>query len=68
MYIIKNALKNIARSKGRNILVGIIILVIAVSSCVALTIRQSAAKAENEGLSLLNIKASISYDRSSQLK
>ena len=32
MYIIKNALRCIARSKGRNILIGIIALVIAVSA------------------------------------
>ena len=31
MYIIKNAFKCIARSKGRNVLIGIIALVIAVS-------------------------------------
>ncbi|HBL85053.1 MAG TPA: ABC transporter permease [Clostridiales bacterium] len=68
MYIVKNVLRNIMRSKGRNILVGIIIFVIAVSSCVALTIKQAAVKAENESMSLLNIKASISYDRTSQMK
>ena len=31
MYIIKNALRCISRSKGRNILIGIIALVIAVA-------------------------------------
>ncbi len=32
MYIIRNALKCIGRSKGRNILIGVIVLVIAVSA------------------------------------
>ena len=39
MYIIRNALKCIGRSKGRNILIGIIVLVIAISACIGLSIR-----------------------------
>ena len=35
MYIIKNAFKSIARNKARNILIGVIVLVIATASCVA---------------------------------
>ena len=38
MYIIKNALRCIGRAKGRNILIGIIALVIAVSACLGLSI------------------------------
>ena len=38
MYIIKNALRCIGRSKGRNILISIIALVIAVSACLGLTL------------------------------
>ena len=34
MYIIKNALRCIGRSKGRNVLIGIIALVIAISACI----------------------------------
>ena len=45
MYIIKNALKSISRSKGRNILIGIIVLVISVSACIALSIRQASENA-----------------------
>ena len=63
MYIVRNALRNIMRSKGRNILIGIIVLVIAVSSCVALSIKQSAAKAKQEGLESINITAQITIDR-----
>lgn len=65
MYIIKNAMKNIARSKVRNILVGTIALVIAVSACVALSIKESAVKTKESTLDLLSVTAEISYDRSS---
>lgn len=67
MYIIKNALKSIGRSKGRNILIGIIVLVIAVSACLGLSIRQAAESAKESTLEGLNITASISYDRSSMM-
>ncbi|OJU13146.1 MAG: hypothetical protein BGN88_05480 [Clostridiales bacterium 43-6] len=63
MYILKNALRNITRSAGRNILIGIIVVAIAISSSVALSIRNSAQKAEKEGLENLNITAQISLDR-----
>ena len=42
MYIFKNALTSINRNKGRNILIGIIIVVIAGASTIALAIRNSA--------------------------
>ena len=42
MYILKNAVTSIRRSKGRNILIGIIIIVIATSCTITLAIRQSA--------------------------
>jgi putative ABC transport system ATP-binding protein len=45
MYIIKNALRCIGRSKGRNVLIGIIALVIAISACIGLSIRQAAESA-----------------------
>lgn len=41
MYILKNAYLNIIRSKGRNILIGIIITVISIGCCVAITINKS---------------------------
>lgn len=63
LYILKNATTNIWSSKGRNILIGIIIFVIAVSSCVALSIKQAAIKAEKNGLNLLSITANIFPDR-----
>ena len=67
MYIIKNALKCIGRSKGRNVLIGVIALVIAVSACLGLSIRQAAESAKASTLEELSITASISYDRSSMM-
>ena len=63
MYILKNALRSINRSKGRNILIGIIVLVIAVSSCVALSIREAAHSAEEAYSEDLEIRAQISMNR-----
>lgn len=68
MYIIKNALKCIGRSKGRNILIGVIVFVIALSSCIGLSIRQAAESAKEETLKNLKITATISFDRSSMMK
>ena len=38
MYLIKNAFINITRNKGRNILIGIIITIITICTCIALSI------------------------------
>ncbi len=67
MYVVKNALKCIGRSAGRNILIGIIVLVIAVSACVGLSIRQAAESAKNETLNTMNITGTISFDRQSMM-
>jgi putative ABC transport system permease protein len=65
MYIIKNAMRSITRSKGRNILIGLIVLVIAISSCVALSIREAANKVREDTLSNMNVTAEITVNRSS---
>ena len=67
MYIIKNALRCIGRSKGRNILIGIIALVIAVSACIGLSIRQAAESARESALDGMSVTATISYDRASAM-
>ena len=67
MYIIRNALKCIGRSKGRNILIGVIVLVIAVSACLGLSIRQAAESAKADTLEGMSITATISYDRQSMM-
>lgn len=67
MYIIKNALRCIGRAKGRNILIGIIALVIAVSACIGLSIRQAAESAKASALDGMSVTATIQYDRASAM-
>ena len=67
MYIIKNALRCISRSKGRNILIGLITLVIAISACLGLSIRQASESAKSSTLENLEITATISFDRQSAM-
>lgn len=67
MYLIKNALKCISRSKGRNILIGVIVFVIAVSSCIGLSIRQAAESARKEMLASMSVTATISFDRTAMM-
>ena len=67
MYIIKNALKCIGRAKARNILIGIIALVIAVSACIGLSIRQAATSAKADTLEGMTVTATISFDRRSMM-
>ena len=67
MYIVKNALRCIGRSKGRNILIGIIALVIAVSACIGLSIRQAAESAKASALDGMSVTATIQYDRASAM-
>ena len=71
MYILKNSLVSIMRNKGRNILIGIIILVIACASTVTLAIRNTANNLVKNYEEAHDIIATISFDRtqlSSQFK
>lgn len=68
MYIIKNAWKSISRNKGRNILIMIIALVIAISACLSLSIREAAEKAKEDTLNGLSITAQLSFDRTSVMQ
>lgn len=63
MYIVKNACKSITRNKLRNILIGVIVLIISVSACVSLSIQQAAEVAKKDTLSNLSVTAQISFDR-----
>lgn len=63
MLILINAFKSITRSKGRNILIGIIVLTIAVSTSIALAIRTAADSAKESGLQSQTITGTISVDR-----
>ena len=64
MYIIKNAFKSITRSKIRNILIGIIIVVVATASCIALSIKNAANEVQQSYLDSYNVTAQLSLDRS----
>jgi len=68
MYIIKNALVNIKRNKGRNILIALIIIVIAASCAITLAIRESAEKIINSYEEQNKIEATISMNRGSLMK
>lgn len=63
MYIFKNAGRNLLRAKGRSVLIGLIVCIIAFSSCIALIIMESAESTAEDGLSNLNITATIDVDR-----
>lgn len=41
MYIIKNAFRNMTRNKGKNILIGVIITVITICTCISLAIHKA---------------------------
>ena len=63
MYIFKNAWKNIVRNKGRNILIGIIIVVIAAATSVTLAISNTSNKLINSYKDSQQVEATISVDR-----
>ena len=63
MYILKNSLLSIIRNKGRNVLIGIIILVIACASTVTLAIRNTAENLVKNYEESHDITATISFNR-----
>ena len=63
MFIFKYALKSISRSLGRNILIGIIVLIIATAACVAMSIQQAAETAAANTLKGMSISANVYIDR-----
>lgn len=63
MYILKNSLISITRNKWRNILIGIIILVIACSSTVTLAIRNTANNLVENYKNAHDTIATISFNR-----
>ena len=68
MYIFKNALVSIKRNKGRNLLIGIIIIVIAASCAVTLAIRQSANNIVNAYENKNPVTAEIGMNRNTLMK
>lgn len=65
MYIMENAFISISRNKGRNILIGIIITVIACACTITLAIRNTANMMVEENQNASDIVGSISFDKQS---
>ena len=63
MFIFKNALISIARNKGRNILIGIIIVVISCASTITLAINNTASDLINSYQSAYDKELTISFNR-----
>lgn len=68
MYILKNAWVSITRNKGRNILMGIIILVIACATAVSLAIISSADKLVESYADKYDITATIGINREKMME
>lgn len=68
MFIIKNALISITRNKGRNILIGIIILVIACASTITLAINNTASDLISSYQSAYDKELTISFNRENMTK
>ena len=64
MYILKNSILSILRNKGRNILIGIIILTISCSATLTLAIRNTANNIVKNYEESNELIATISFDRS----
>ena len=68
MYILKNAWISIKRNKGRNILIGIIILFIACASTITLAIKNTANDLINSYQSAYAKEVTISFNRENMMK
>ena len=68
MYIFKNAWKNITRNKGRNILIGIIVIVISAAASITLAIRESANDIVKAYQEKNKIEATIGMDRNNLME
>ena len=68
MFIFKNAWISITRNKGRNILIGIIVLVTFCASTIALAISNTASNLISSYENAYSKEATISFDRSSMMK
>ncbi len=68
MFILKNAWISIKRNKGRNILIGIIILIIACACTITLAIKNTAIDLIESYKSSYNQEVTISFDRANMMK
>lgn len=68
MYILKNALTSIVRNKGRNLLIGIIILVISCAVSVTLAINNSSSSLIKSYESKYEVEATIGVNRENMMQ
>lgn len=68
MFIFKNAWISITRNKGRNILIGVIILVIACASTITLAINNTASDLINSYSSAFDLELTLSFDRKNMMQ
>ncbi len=67
MYIVKNAFRNLRRSKGRSILIFTLIFIIVLSACLALSIKNSSDEVRTTTLENMSITAQIAPDREAMM-
>ncbi len=68
MYILKNAWISISRNKGRNILIGVIVLIVATMATVALAINNTASDLIGSYESAYDKEVTISFNRGEMVK
>lgn len=68
MYILKNAITSITRNKGRNLLIGIIILVISCATTVTLAINNSSNSLIESYISQYDTEATLSINRENMME
>ena len=68
MYILKNAITSIKRNKGRNLLIGLIIIIIASAVTVTLAINNTAASLIKAYKDKYQVEASITFNRENMMK
>ena len=68
MYILKNAITSITRNKERNILIGIIIMIISTSVAVTLAINNTASSLIKSYKEKYQVEATISINRENMMK
>ena len=59
MYIFKNAFRCISRAKGRNFLIGLVVLLLSVSSCIGLSIKEANRTLKKQYADDMEISATI---------
>jgi len=68
MYILKNAVTSIIRNKGRNLLIGIIILVISSTTAITLAINNSSTSLIKSYQEKYEIEATLGVNREKMME